>query len=138
MFWITITKKIIISKTRKAHLYVALSTYTRARLSRLNVCLKERTQRRRNDLEQNTEKRKKLRGSCRYIQPESNSLGRYLVPRSTCEILSGSTCAVTARICKRRLRYRKQNGLSDHATKNLASAWICERKILLQNKNKSQ
>jgi hypothetical protein len=105
----------------------------------LNVCMKERTQRRSNDLEQNTEKRKKLRGSCTYIQPESNSLGRYLVPRSTCEILSASTCAVTtARICKRRLCYRKQNGLSDHATKNLASAWICERKISLQNKNKSQ
>ncbi len=92
-----------------------------------------------NDLEQNTEKRKKLRGSCTYIQPESNSLGRYLVPRSTCEILSASTCAVTtARISKRRLCYRKQNGLSDHATKNLASAWSCERKISLQNKGKSQ
>ncbi len=134
MFWITKTKTIIISKTRKAHLYVALSTYARARISRLNVCLKERTQRRSNDLEQNTEKRKKLRGSCMYIQPESNSLGRYLVPRSTCEILSASTCAVTtARICKRRLCYRKQSGLSDHATKKLASAWICQR-----NKNKSQ
>jgi len=76
VFWITITKKIIISKKRKAHLYVAFSTYTRARLSRLNVCMKERTQRRSNDLEQNTEKRKKLRGSCTYIQPESKSLGR--------------------------------------------------------------
>ncbi len=77
--------------------------------------MKERTQRRGKDLEQNTEKRKKLRGSCTYIQPESNSLGRYLVPRSTCEILSASTCAVTtAQICKRRLCYRKQNGLSDH------------------------
>lgn len=150
-----ITKKLIISKTRKAHLYFTLSTYTRARLSRLNVCMKERTQRRSNDLEQNTEKRKKLRGSCTYIQPESNSLSRYLVPHSTCKksfqlplvqsLLHGSakedyatgsktvSAIMPRRIlhphgsAKGRFHYRTKTSLSDHGIQNLAL--ICQTMI---------